>query len=146
MNREQAIRSAFYDQIKNALSIDNVIVPVFDNKSDGGYKIYVLIQNQTATDDYDFNSFRYNCTIELCIVHKQDDSYTRDIVDLICDQIESAIFPNSRNSSVFTLPVQTGWQFTNVKVGNVQYADLKTSATETVAMKFITFNLKTIKS
>jgi hypothetical protein len=139
MNREKAIRKYFFDLISNSLvQPGNAnIIPVYDEKADSNVNIYVLLETQRANDDRDFIKKRWNATIEINIIHKQDDSYTKDIVDDICEQIE-ALIP-------YETTINNEWQITNNRLDSVDYGNLKISETQTICMKILTYSFKTTK-
>lgn len=139
MNRELAVRTSFYSVLNGAINApDSTKVPVSDAKKESGESLYIIMDDQTANDRSDFRSRRWDATLMLSICHKQDSSYTKDIVDGVCEQIESIIVPNTADKN--GLPIQSGWQITNVSLANVSYADFQISTTETICVKFITFN------
>jgi hypothetical protein len=144
MNRELAARKAFYQVISNALVIPGGSgdkIPVFDNKADAGNRLYVLIEGQTARSNSDFRVRRWSGTVRLTILHIQDDSYTRDIVDSVTEQIEAIITPGKANENGLPDMSSFGWQITNVVLDDVSYADFQISETETICEKYLTFNL-----
>jgi len=142
MSRELAARKAFYDVLINAVNVPGGSgnkVPISDYKAEGGANLYMVIESQTARDRSDFRTRRWDATLTLSICHKQDSSYTRDLVDDVCEQIENIITPGVASNNA--LPFQpTGWQFTNVSLNDVSYADFQVSTTETICIKFLTFN------
>lgn len=145
MNRELAARKSFYTAILNTINVPGGSgnVPVSDSKAETGLSLYILIEDQTGRQDSDFRNHRWTCTLSLAIVHKQESSYTRDIVDDVCEQIENIILPGKAN--VNGLPAQSGWQFTNVYLDDISYSDFQISETETICIKYITFNFITTK-
>lgn len=139
MNREHEIRKAFFNAL-NSILISMGPVPIYDNKAEENSGLYILIEGQTARDTGDFRTRRWECTVTLSINHKQDISYTRDIVDEICDSVEGVITPGNNNND-FYLPTLTGWHVTNLYLSNVSYADFAVSSTQVICSKYITFNL-----
>lgn len=141
MNRELAARRAFF----NAVS-DQILVPggsgnkvsVSDFKANTGDSLYVLIEAQTASGNSNFTRRSWNASLSLAIVHKQDDSYTRDIVDDVSEQIENILTPGI--ASLNGLEAQAGWNITNLTLVDVSYADFQISETETMCMKILNFN------
>jgi hypothetical protein len=141
MNRELAARKAFFYPLFGFINIpggSSDKVPVSDGKSNANDNLYILIESQTASDQSSFKTRRWNATLALTICHKQDDSYTRDIVDDVCEQVEAILIPG--NSSEDGLQSELGWQITNVVLNDVSYADFQISETQTICMKYLTFN------
>src|SRR3990172_1367734 len=113
MNRELAARKAFYSPLLNSINIPGGSgdkVPVSDGKANTNDRLYILIESQTASDASSFKTRRWNGSLSLTICHKQDDSYTRDIVDDVCEQIEAILIPG--NAETNGLQSQSGWQVT----------------------------------
>lgn len=141
MNREQAARKAFYDVLVSSLQVPGGSgdkVPLSDGKAETRAKLYCLIDTQTARDISDFRRRRWNASLSMSIMHKQADSYTKDIVDNVCQQIEDIITPGNAASN--GLPSQNGWEITNVSLDDVSYADFQISDIETICIKYLTFN------
>ena len=141
MNRELAARKAFYSPLLNSINIPGGSgdkVPVSDGKANTNDRLYILIEAQSANNQSSFKTRRWQSSLSLTICHKQDDSYTRDIVDDVCEQIESILTPG--NAEFNGLQSQSGWQVTNVSLNDVSYADFQISETETICIKFLTFN------
>ena len=140
MNREKAIRTAFYSVLNSIIypAGSGIRIPISDGKAISKDKIYTLIESQTAQDSSDMRNKRWNASITITVIHKQKDSYTRDIVDDIGEEIESTILPG--NAALNGLPEVPGWKITNVYLGNIDYADFQINENETVCIKFLTFN------
>jgi hypothetical protein len=138
MNREKFIRKSFFNSLSGVIDGPVGKVPIFDDKADSGINIYMLIEGQTAREQGDFVNRRWNSTVTISINHKQDNSYTRDIVDDICESIETIITPGKR--SEWVLPGNE-WGITNVYLSDVSYADFQISSTQTICVKYLTFNL-----
>jgi hypothetical protein len=141
MSREKAARSSFYNVLVNTLLVPGGSgdkVPISDGKAETKAKLYVLIEGQTARGDSDFHRRRWNAGLSISIMHKQAASYTRDIVDDVCQQIEDIVTPGIAANN--GLPAPSGWQITNVRLDDVSYADFQISDTETICVKFLTFN------
>jgi hypothetical protein len=141
MNRELAARKAFYYPLLGMINIPGGSgdkVPISDSKANEKDNLYILIESQTASDRSEFKTRRWNGTLSLTICHKQDDSYTRDIVDDICEQVEAILTPGI--ASLNGLQSESGWQITNVSLNDISYADFQISETQTICIKFLTFN------
>lgn len=146
MSREKEARNAFYSAMVGALNIPGGSgdkIPVSDGKAETKARLYVLIESQTAVSDSDFRNRRWRATLSVSIMHKQMDSYTRDIVDDVGQQIEDIITPGIASQN--GLPAQNGWQVTSIVLDNVSYADFQISDTETVCIKYLTFNFTITK-
>lgn len=146
MSREKSARKAFYDVLAGSLAIPGGSgdkVPISDGQATTKAKLYVLIEDQTAQDDSDYKRRRWESTLVLSICHKQQSGYTRDIVDDIGEDIELILTPGIAANN--GLPVVNGWQVTNLRLGNVTYSDFQISDTETICIKFLTFNFKITK-
>lgn len=141
MSREKAARKAFYDILVNQINVPGQTVdkiPVSDGQATTKAKLYILIEDQTAQDQSDMRNRRWSASLTLSICHKQDSAYTRDIIDDVDQIIEDIITPGAASNN--NLPTQSGWQITNVRLDNVDYADFQISSTESICIKFLTFN------
>lgn len=138
MNREKAIRKAFFDALNN-----NISAPVFDGQAVGSLDLFVLLEDQSAQDISEFKTRRWNCSIVISLVQKQQSSYTKDIVDDLTEEIENILTPGPASQNA--LPNQSGWQFTNVRLDQVRYASFQISSTESICNKFLTFNFTITK-
>lgn len=141
MSREKSARKAFYDVLVNQIDVPGQTVdkvPVSDGQATTKAKLYMLIEDQTAQDVSDMRNRRWNGSLVISICHKQGSSYTRDIIDDVAQEIEDIITPGAASQN--GLPIQSGWQITNIRVDSVSYADFQISSTESICIKFLTFN------
>lgn len=141
MSREKEIRKSFYTALANNIQIpggSGEKIPVSDGKSETKAKLYILIEDQTAQRNEDFTKMRWNGTMKISICHKQADKYTRDIVDDVCDSIESKLMAGKASEN--SLPALSGWQLTNLYLADVSYLDFQISDNETICIKYLTYN------
>ena len=130
MNREKAIRMGHYEAIKNALSYDGNPVHVYDSATTGEVpdeNLYVLLTSQASVNESDFSRFRWNAVQTFEIVSKQMGSVSKDIVDDISEQIEQILMYVKNQPGEGGMIRQTGWEFMDVIVQNVNYIDFELS-------------------
>ena len=145
MNREQAVRKIFFDILTGKLIRSDIsqIIGVFDGQADTS-KVYVIFDRQTARFSGDFRNQVWDATFEMNIVHKQEFSYTKDIIDDICIQVEDIILPG--NAAQNGLGTVSGWNINTVSLDYIDYSDFRISSTETMCVKNLTFNFKIQKT
>lgn len=136
MNRELAIRKSFYAALSGHIS-----VPVFDGRAENNIDKYVVFDNQSADDNSNFASRSWNCTFDISICHKQKDSYTKDDVDAICEEIENIVLTGKVDTGLSGTEAN-GWGITNVLLNRVSYMDFKISETSTISIKYLSFTFK----
>lgn len=153
MNREKAIRTAFYDAINGLLQVTangiNFDPPVYDAKLESGEPVYVLLTNQAATHTGDFHRFRWRCSITIEIVHRQTDSAVKDVLDLVSDKIENIIiFAPTGKPGGCGLIQQEGWTMQNVVLNSANSLALEVpgNGSEIYMQKIIEFNLDIMKN
>lgn len=145
MNREKAIRKGICDLLNGVLYTDlgdgSFNVPVYDSKIESTENVYVIISNQFSIYDGDFTRYRWKSTIEIDIFHTQQNSATNDIVDDICEQIESLLL-NSSTPIGSGIIQQDGWKITNVTLSSVSNIRIKQYQGEAgiIANKNLQFN------
>lgn len=146
MDREKAIRAAFYTPLNGNLSYESSEVKIFDQKFEPNANTtnYVLISNQSSQDSGNFSCFRYTSRITFQIVSKTQSSVSSDVVDDIGEQIENIILPGSPAQNGLTQ--QSGWQILNVAIESVNYTTFQLTDTNSTITKLITFSLTITKT
>jgi hypothetical protein len=146
MDREKAIRAAFFTPLDGNLNYSGSEVKIFDQKFEPNANStnYVLISNQSSQDQGNFNCFRWTSRITLQVISKTQSSVSSDVVDDIGEQIENIIFPG--NPSQNGLTQQTGWQILNVALESVNYTSIQITDTNSVITKILTFSLTITKT
>ncbi len=147
MDREKAFRSALYTLLNGSVVTPFGQLPtrvgVYDNKANTADNIFILIEDQSAQGNADFRNRKWESTCLLGLYHKQEDEYTREGVDSMCEQIEDLL--TSSHPAANIMPIQNGWQFINIRLEDVRYADFQISNTQTICIKYLTFNFQSIK-
>lgn len=140
MDREKAIRLAYFEALDGNLTYESSQVQVFDNKFEpvANSSTYVLFSNQSSQDQGNFSSFRWTSRITLQIVSKTQSAVSSDVVDDVGEQIEAIIFPGEPKTN--GLIQQSGWQIINVSLDSANYTTLELSPTNTVITKLLTFS------
>src|ERR1044072_7256894 len=119
MNREQAIRTSFFETLDgmsvNIPGAGLVTVPVFSNKDESEEPLYVLITSQFAQNRSNLARESWKCNIEIEIYHTQQNSATYDYVDLVSDKIENLINPTGQPNDA-ALPDKNGWRYNAVQL------------------------------
>lgn len=104
------LRRAYYQALKDQVTINGAIVPVVDAKMEvekTEQDIVIYVSNQNDQERNTKCSFITNSEISLDIVHRMKSAGTKRIVDLICDQILTTLFPDKRSHN---LSMETGFQ------------------------------------
>jgi hypothetical protein len=153
MNREQAVRTGFYEALKGLLLItvsgNSINVPIYDAKLESADDIYVLLTNQAATYTGDMHRFRWRCSQTIEIVHNQTDSAVKDVLDLVSDKIEDIIlFAPTGKPGGNGLIQQVGWTMQNVVLNSVNCLALEVpgQGSDIYMQKIIEFNLDIMKN
>lgn len=148
MNRETAVRKAFYEAIKTLAIVipgDNTYaVPVYDSKTESNESFYVIIATQTAQWDGDFVLYKWRANIDIEIYHLQQESATFDIVDLISDEIEKIVL-NTMYPTGSGVVQQAGWDIHNVFLQSANSFKMKGVQSGTEMQKVLTFSSIIIK-
>lgn len=143
MNREKAVRTGFYDAIKNALSYDSNAVHTYDSLTTNEVTDemqYVLLTQQSGVNASDFRRFRWNCVQTIEVTSKQYSSVSKDIVDDISEQIEQIItYPQNQPGNGYLAP-QAGWEFSDILLESTNYIEVEISANYYEITKVLQFS------
>jgi len=140
------VRKAFYQLLNKQLVIEGSPVPVSDKQtkklSDNNF--YVILSSQTSTPDNTKTSNDVQATITLDIITKFENSVTSDIADDIANQIFILLFPFTDRIHRNALPVQSGFQFLNLRISNDTYLNLQLTPTQHALRRILTFSLRVV--
>jgi hypothetical protein len=148
MNREKAVREAFYQTLKDMqVTIPDVglfTVPVYSNKNESDEEMYVLITGQFGQNRSTLAAYMWKEVITIEITHTQQNSATYDYVDIISDEIERLILPAIPlyvHSDGLT--AQSGWQISCVELRDVNSMALTLgqNRASTTVLKQLQFSL-----
>lgn len=116
MDRDKAIRYAFYQAIQN-LTFNSQVVPVYDSKVESSEGLYVIISTQFASRVGNLKLYMWKASIDIEIYHNQQNSATNDLVDDVGALIEKAVepYPDPTGSGIVQ---QVGWDITDVYLTN----------------------------
>lgn len=147
LNRETAIRTAYFQALNGNLTYDGVNIPITDSIIKQGQSdspVYIVLDKQTANLNRDgaFYMQSWNTTIDIWIVSKQAFSVSREIVDSISEQIENIITPDVTTNGLIE---QVGYQINNVFLENVSFMEFRLSETQSIIPKVLTFSQKIVK-
>lgn len=148
MNREKAFRKSVYDALQNIqITVDGSIVdvPVYDQKLESDDLIYIIIDSQSAVWIGDFVARKWNCSVDIEIKHKQQDSAVFDIVDDVGEEIENRLITTV--PALTGIIAQPGWRMMNNVISSVSNLKLQeTQSSGFVSSKLIVFSSQLIKS
>lgn len=138
MDREKAIRLKIFDILSNGnITYDVGVVSIWDEKAeDTTNNIYILLRDQTAQDDRVFCMRQWTSTIELGIVSKQTDTISKDILDDVCEQVESLLY-DALLSGIDT----NGWRINNFTLDSASFSTFTLSATQSEIEKTLIFRM-----
>jgi hypothetical protein len=126
VNREQAIRLGFGQAIKGQITYDTLDIKSYDEVTTNEVpdeKMYILFTQQTATNASNYTRFSWNCIQTIEIVSKQRSSVSKNIVDVIGEQIEQIIiYPENQPGEGYMTP-QAGWEFRDILLESVTYTE-----------------------
>jgi hypothetical protein len=147
MNREQAIRTGFYQALNGNLTYNSNPVSITDSiltQGSADSPVYVVFDQQTANLNTSgaFRSQIWDCTINVFIISKQTFSVSKEILDTVAEQVETIVIPTVNATNVIA---PTGWQFTNMFLQQVNFKEVVLSATQSIIGKTLTFSLKVVK-
>jgi hypothetical protein len=147
MNRDAAYRYMVYSLLQ-AIQIDPgtglIDIPVFDEKLEDDALIYVILDSQTAVNASNFVNHCWNCTIDIQISHKQQNSATFEIVDQVSQEIESRLLNATPSKNNF--PAVTGWNVFNTILNsssNLKLQSTQDSGFESI--KILQFSSQLVK-
>jgi hypothetical protein len=136
-----AFRMAVGDALVG-LTYDGSPVLVYDEKAeDGANNTYVLLSAQTAAQIGVFSGYYHDCSLLLQIITKQQDTVSKDVPDIISEQITNILFPNN-NPAANGLVAQSGFNINCLKVESVNSENLTLSATKSEIKKLIRLTAK----
>lgn len=138
MTGEQAIRTAFYQALKN-LTYQGKAVDVTDIWTEVK-ELTVTISTQSSTGNHNKNAYNFNGSLTLDIAELTNGSGSRDAVDEISDLIYAIIFPN-RNTYGIT---PSGYQLLNLRLTSSNYLTEETGIGY-IVRKILVFNYYTTK-
>lgn len=106
------IRHLLRDLLSDNLSYDGKTVPVYDEKirDKQSPNVYVIFGTQQESDDNTDNSFTTDSSIDIEITHKTEYEVSKDVIDLVANQILEILIP---------LPDHAGFQYGDFQVQNV---------------------------
>jgi hypothetical protein len=135
-------RKSFIETLEGNISIDGDEIEVLDEQA-GSSDIYIICSSQNLTENSTFSHFSGNEFIMLEIVHKQDSSTTKKIVDDIADQILQLVKPTPSTNG---LVAQAGVQFLNVQVYGDRHVPFNLNDAETIIRRLLRFSLQIYES
>lgn len=141
MNRDKAIRFKFYELLSGAdILYDSGEISIWDEKAeDTTNNLYILFRDQTANIFQTGCNDTWDCTIELAIVNKQQDTITKSTTDDIAEQVEALLAP------LWAGATYEGWQILNCVLSSSNYSGLILEDTVTTIEKTLIFSLTAIK-
>lgn len=147
MNREAAIRQAYFETLDGNITHNGVPVYVYDAKEERNDLIYVILGNQlTQPINQNYSEYYYTSSITLLIVAKYDNSVTKDDVDDVADQIEAKVLGLTPTSDV--LVQISGWDIQSIQLNAATYQSdeyFRSDNTSTIN-KILTFSQLVSKS
>lgn len=132
------LRKSFIETLTGEIVIDGEEIEVLDEQA-GSSNIYVVLSSQNATENSTFSHFGSNAFIMVEIVHKQDSSTTKKIVDDIAEQILQLVKPTPSTNG---LVAQSGVQFLNVQVYGDRHVPFNLNDAETIVRRLLRFSLQ----
>lgn len=146
INRETAIRNAYYQALNGNISYNGVNIPLTDSITNQGQNdaVYIVMTNQTSVYDKSggFQMLAWESTINLMIVSQQAFSVSKDILDAVSEQIENIIIPSATTNG---LVQQSGWQINNVLLRTVEFKEFVLGPTTSIIPKILVFWQKIVK-
>ncbi len=142
MNREKVIRLYIHGLLNGTLAYNATTIPVWDSKLEDKTNIYVIIEEQSANVIQKFpQQMAWECSINLFIVSKQQDTVSRDVVDDIAEQIETIVY-NALQNGVVT----NGWQLNNMALASTEHSMFELLHSKMQVSKTMTFRLEANKT
>ncbi len=106
------IRKAFYDVIKNEVTIDSGVVPIIDEKVEGnsGSAVVIRITTQDMQQQNTKHHFRATCRVLVEVTQYTKTAITKLKIDNVCNQILTLLYPDPKTialtvPSPYQLPV-----------------------------------------
>lgn len=132
-----ALRTAYYSALNGQITFGGYPLKVYDKKAeDDAGSSYIIIGEDTMVSDNTFSSFRSMTTINIDIVLKRHDRVSSHELGAIANSLLNIIIPTPSTNG---LPVQTGFQFTNVRVASDFDGPLAMSGTMFILRRIIRF-------
>lgn len=134
---QKKVREAYFNALDGNITFDGSPVPVCDEKVEDqeNNTMYVILSTQTSVDDGSFDSFDHETTMLLDIVHKTQDTVSKDGVDDVAQQIFDIILPTVKTNGL----TATGVQFTNVRIESDQYFNFALTTAKSTVRRLIRF-------
>lgn len=142
MDREKAIRLKVFDLLTTAeIKYDEGVISIWDEKAeDESNNLYIVLRDQSASDDRVMCMKQFSCTLEIGVVCKTKDAVSKDIPDDIGEQVENALYAG------LLAGVETnGWQFNNFVLDSANYSTFVLSPTDSEIEKTLIFRFTAIK-
>jgi hypothetical protein len=142
MNREKAIRLLYFNLLFEQVTYELGIVSVWDEKAeDDTNNIYILLENQSATNAGNFSQNAWECDIDIRMVAKQQDGVTKDITDDVAEQVEGILYRALQRGAE-----TNGYQITNFVLQNLDYDTFSLTSTRSEINVTYTFRQTVTKT
>lgn len=99
----QKLRKAYFQLLNGELIVDEGVIPIVDEKLDvdiNEHDTYVLLTSQDETDASNKKYFVNETLIRLRIVNQRRATSTKEVVELVSDQILDKLFPTRTTCSL----------------------------------------------
>lgn len=120
MNRERAIRLAYFQALNGNLSYNSLNIPISDSKLESNSDVYVVLGNQTTVSEpVNYHEYFYASDITLTIYCLFNNSVSKDVMDNVAEQIENIVLTDTPKTN--GLIQQTGWDISGVHLRQTSY-------------------------